>query len=815
MVPRLQHSDWLTGRVPDEVRARIRRLIEVLGCLPHLQPLGVVTADAVLLAANQPLLDLLGADGDELLGADWADVMPGWEERLRGWDAENAEEPRTHTFEEHVVGAGGREVWAHVVATPLVTEGALAGGAGADEAPALAAWTVFVSDSSPVLLDEAELRRREILELLLESPGEFVVKLGGDGCVDFVSPSLCALLGCSAEALLGQPLDDDHSFAAAYRAQLAGVWEELARPPFSVQREMTLRTPGGEIAVAWTFEALIEDRGVVRGVFGLGRDVSERRRAEDALRRQLDLETMLASISTRLMAARAADMREVLDYALAEVGWGTGVDSVSLHELATDRVTVARGRVWRRAGHVVEATESLTTLAGLDWLRPRLEAREIVTVGDVGELPAEAEAERRLWGSLGLRSIVVAPLVYDEALVGFLALSATGTPRPWDRKDLHLLRVLADQVASELVWYWDELNLAAVSDGFLSFGPDYESNLEAICAALGRVSGASFVLYNRRRGADLLTVASWNAPTDMPVVTAASGRACADVIARGGDDVEVIADLQDTVYAHTSPIVKKHRLRTYCGYPVQAEGRTVASLCALFDSPVRLRPSQLELFRVLGRAAAVEEARRLADEDRLLGLAQLEQAMERTVATLSGALSTRDPYTAGHERRVAQLAAAIGVEMGMDDADVRLLRLAATVHDIGKIAVPAEILSKPTRLSEAEFAIIKGHSQAGHDLLDPAGLPARVAVAVLQHHERLDGSGYPAGLEGDAICLFARILAVADVAEAMSSHRPYRPALGVEPALEEIASGRGVRYDAEVCDICLRLFREEGFSFVE
>ena len=354
-----------------------------------------------------------------------------------------------------------------------------------------------------------------------------------------------------------------------------------------------------------------------------------------------------------------------------------------------------------------------------------------------------------------------------------------------------------------------------MSDGFLSFGPDYESNLAAICAALGCVSGASFVLYNRRRGADLLTVASWNAPVDLPAVTVASGRACADVIARGGDDVEVIADLQDTVYAHTSPIVKKHRLRTYCGYPVQAEGRTVASLCALFDTDVALRSSQLELFRVLGRAAAVEEARRLADEDRLLGLAQLEQAMERTVATLSGALSTRDPYTAGHERRVAQLAAAIGVEMGMDDADVRLLRLAATVHDIGKIAVPAEILSKPTRLSEAEFAIIKGHSQAGHDLLDPAGLPARVAVAVLQHHERLDGSGYPAGLEGDAICLFARILAVADVAEAMSSHRPYRPALGVEPALEEIASGRGVRYDAEVCDICLRLFREEGFSFVE
>ena len=190
MGPRLQHTDWLTGRVPDEVRERIRSLVEVLGYLPHLQPLGVVTTDAVLLAANRPLLDLVEADGDELLGADWADVMPGWDERVRGWDAADDDEPRTHTFEEHVVCAGGRELWAHVVATPVVTAG------GSDlfgvEERALAAWTLFVSDSSPAHPDEAERRRREILDLLLESPGAYVVKLGGDGRLEFVSPSLCA-----------------------------------------------------------------------------------------------------------------------------------------------------------------------------------------------------------------------------------------------------------------------------------------------------------------------------------------------------------------------------------------------------------------------------------------------------------------------------------------------------------------------------------------------------------------------------------------------------------------------------------------------
>jgi len=157
--------------------------------------------------------------------------------------------------------------------------------------------------------------------------------------------------------------------------------------------------------------------------------------------------------------------------------------------------------------------------------------------------------------------------------------------------------------------------------------------------------------------------------------------------------------------------------------------------------------------------------------------------MERTVATLSGAMSARDPYAAGQAHRVAQLALAIGGAMAMDAADLRLLRLAAPVHDVGKIAMPAEILSKPTRLSEAELAIIRMHSEAGCELLGPAELPDEVLTAVRQRHERLDGSGYPDGLDGAAIGRFA--------------------------------SGRGVRYDEEVCGICLHLFREQGFSFVE
>ena len=192
---------------------------------------------------------------------------------------------------------------------------------------------------------------------------------------------------------------------------------------------------------------------------------------------------------------------------------------------------------------------------------------------------------------------------------------------------------------------------------------------------------------------------------------------------------------------------------------------------------------------------------------------RLREALEGTVAAMSQVVETRDPYTAGHERRVAELAVAIGRELGLDEGRLEGLRIAATVHDIGKIAVPAEILTKPDRLSPAEFAVITPHPRTGHDILAGIDFGHPVAAIVLQHHERLDGSGYPQGLRGDEILPEARIIAVADVVEAMSSHRPYRPALGLEAALAEIEAGAGSRYDPDVAAACLRAVHERGFRF--
>jgi len=208
----------------------------------------------------------------------------------------------------------------------------------------------------------------------------------------------------------------------------------------------------------------------------------------------------------------------------------------------------------------------------------------------------------------------------------------------------------------------------------------------------------------------------------------------------------------------------------------------------------------------------VMETRRAEDQLQTT-LERLEKALEGTVRAMSLTIEMRDLYTAGHQRRVSSLAVAIAEELHLPQDKIEGLRLAGVIHDIGKIAMPAEILTKPTRLTKTEFQLMKDHPRIGYDILKNIQFPWPVAHIILQHHERMDGSGYPDGLLGDAILMEARILAVADVVEALSSHRPYRPALGMEKALEEIRRGRGVRYDMRVVDACMKLFKDHRYSF--
>lgn len=250
--------------------------------------------------------------------------------------------------------------------------------------------------------------------------------------------------------------------------------------------------------------------------------------------------------------------------------------------------------------------------------------------------------------------------------------------------------------------------------------------------------------------------------------------------------------------------------------PVTADGQTIKWFS--FASPsgetrhIEIRACPITWLKkkvLLVLIKDITSLKRAAEEQRSL-LSRLLRALETTAEALAGAVEMRDPYTSGHQKRVATLACAIHEEMGLSREAINGVRIAGMLHDLGKLQVPTEILVKPTRLTDLEFRILQQHARAGYDILKNVDFPWPIAMAVLQHHERLDGSGYPDGLKGNEIIIEARILGVADVVEAMASHRPYRPALGIEAALDEIQKKAGVLYDPDVVQACVAVFSKLG-----
>ena len=233
---------------------------------------------------------------------------------------------------------------------------------------------------------------------------------------------------------------------------------------------------------------------------------------------------------------------------------------------------------------------------------------------------------------------------------------------------------------------------------------------------------------------------------------------------------------------------------------------------------IYVRTSSRPIFKdgeIVGITALITDVteRKQAEQDLIKSYQEIRKTLNDAINTMAKIVEMRDPYTAGHQHRVAELSIAIARELGYQGDDLENLYMAALIHDIGKIYVPSDILSKPGKLTNIEFNLVKTHAHGSYEILRNMEFPTSVAESVLQHHERLDGSGYPGGLQGDAICREAKLIAVADVVEAMSSHRPYRAAMGTDKALEEISANKGKLYDSAVVDACLHVFRKQSFKF--
>ena len=305
-------------------------------------------------------------------------------------------------------------------------------------------------------------------------------------------------------------------------------------------------------------------------------------------------------------------------------------------------------------------------------------------------------------------------------------------------------------------------------------------------------------------------------------------RAHPDIVKDCIGQIRVVDVNEATVALHAASSKEELMGRLSAVIPSESEGKFIEQLLAIGDGKTsyegtgtdqRLDGSRMKVVVRWIVAPGFEEtmSRILVSKVDVTATveaeAALQAALDGTIAAIGLTTEMRDPYTAGHQRRVTGLATAIANELDLSDHTVEGIRAAGLVHDIGKMAVPAEILSKPSALSDVEMSLIRAHPKVAYDILKTVVFPWSVADIVVQHHERIDGSGYPHGLSGDDTLLEARILAVADTVEAMASHRPYRPSLGIDAALAEIEHHKGTRYEAVVVDACLRLFREKSFAF--
>ncbi|MDZ7698708.1 MAG: response regulator [Deltaproteobacteria bacterium] len=274
-----------------------------------------------------------------------------------------------------------------------------------------------------------------------------------------------------------------------------------------------------------------------------------------------------------------------------------------------------------------------------------------------------------------------------------------------------------------------------------------------------------------------------------------------DIMMPGMDGIELSAKIKESYDADVIVIT---------GFVEEYSYNTVMDMGVsdFMEKPVSIHELELRLGRVIRERSNIQK-RQKAEAELRESLEKLRVVMESVVEAMALAIEKRDPYTSGHQKRVAMVADAIAKQMALPEGEVNGVRIAAMVHDIGKISVPGEILSKPGSLTDIEMSLIKEHPRIGHDILKGIDFPWPIAEMVIQHHERLDGSGYPKGLTGEKIYLGAKILGVADTVEAMMSHRPYRASLGIDTALDEIRKNKNKLYDPDVVDACVAVFERE------
>jgi PAS domain S-box-containing protein/putative nucleotidyltransferase with HDIG domain len=394
-----------------------------------------------------------------------------------------------------------------------------------------------------------------------------------------------------------------------------------------------------------------------------------------------------------------------------------------------------------------------------------------------------SERSRGIARQMDVNAFICVPIVFEKESLGVLMVDNIKTKRPLKESDMSLLMGIAPQVAISIANATSFQRIRASEERFRALS----ENAPDIVYTLDVRGSISYVNPSWERILGYRTEEAIGRPL-LNFLRKADAKMLVRAFQKIVDGRQRIVNLYGIILHRDG----SERLFNMSGVPnMDAEGHVIG-VVGTFKDVTDLTKSELEL---------------------QVSYQKLKSVMSSTIDTISIIVESRDPYTAGHQRRVADLAVSIAAELGFPEEKKDLIRMGSLIHDIGKIYIPAEILTRPVQLNNIEFSMMQAHTTVGYNILKKVDFIPSVVNMVYQHHERMDGSGYPKGIPGDQILMESRIIAVADTVEAMASHRPYRPSLGITAALDEIRLYRGSRYDAEVVDACLRLFEEKGFEF--
>lgn len=720
----------------------------------------VKSLDGTVISWNKGAERTYGYSADEMKGKSILCIVPLDRRDEIAWILEKVGRGEVIIpYETERINKDGTKIWVSLTVSPVKnTEGDITGAS-------TIARDITDRKKAESALSAANAYNRSLIEASLDP----LVTIGDDGKITDANAATEKATGYLRGELIGTDFSDYFTQPEKARAGYKQVFTE----GFVLDYPLILRHRDGHLMdVLYNASVYRDESGNVVGVFAAARDITERKKSVDSI---------LASLRLTQFA-QTHSLDELLQETIDEAEKMTGSQIGFLHFLEADQKTLSMQMWSTRTLQEMCRAEGKGRHYDIEqagvWVDCVRERRTVIH-NDYSALPhkkgmppSHAEVIREL----------VVPVFRGDRIVTILGVGNKGSD--YNESDIRTVSFFAD-----LAWDIAERKQAemALQQSEEKYRSIFENSTEGIYQSIPE---GRFISVNPA----LAHMYGYDSPEEM---------------------MAAIVDIGSQLYVYGEERIRYRSILEKFGTVLNFETQSPKKNGEVMWVSLNAREKRNADGDIKCYDGFVKDitSRKMAEIDLKKTAEKLTKSLMNTIQALSITVEIRDPYTSGHQKRVSKLTRAIAHGMSLPKDTVDNICMASIIHDIGKLSLPAEILSKPGILSDIEFSLIKTHSQSGYDIIKDIGLPYPIADMVLQHHEKIDGSGYPRGLKNDQILLESKIITVADVVEAMASHRPYRPALGIDAALKEIEKYKGILYDPDVVDMCLELFRDRGFVF--